>query len=83
MRSVILGMLGVILATLSALVVGVVVGGHGQLWWWLAAVAIDQLGVYFVRSTRWRLRSASHFAERFGLCSASATSGRSTAHGPR
>ena len=36
-------------------------------WWWLAAVVTDQLGVYFVRSTRWRLHSASHFAERFGL----------------
>ena len=67
LRSVILGMLGVAMVMLALLFTGVVVGGDAQKWWWLAAVASDQLGVYFVRSTRWRLNSASHFAERFGL----------------
>ena len=67
LRSVILGMLAVALVALSALTAGALLGGAAQKWWWLAAVVIDQLGVYFVRSTRWRLHSASHFAERFGL----------------
>ena len=67
LRSVILGMLGVAMVMLVLLFAGAVIGGAGQRWWWLAAVAIDQLGVYVVRSTRWRLNSASHFAERFGL----------------
>ena len=67
LRSVILGMLGVAMVMLVLLFTGAVIGGAGQRWWWLAAVAIDQLGVYVVRSTRWRLNSASHFAERFGL----------------
>ncbi len=67
LRSVILGMLGVATVMLVLLTTGAVVGGAAQRWWWLAAVASDQIGVYVVRSTRWRLNSASHFAERFGL----------------
>ena len=67
LRSVILGMLGVAMVMLVLLFAGAAIGGAGQRWWWFAAVAIDQLGVYVVRSTRWRLNSASHFAERFGL----------------
>ena len=67
LRSVILGMLGVALVMLVLLFTGAVTGGSAQRWWWLAAVACDQVGVYVVRSTRWRLNSASHFAERFGL----------------
>jgi low temperature requirement protein LtrA len=67
LRSVILGMLGVAAVMLVLLFTGALVGGDAQRWWWLAAVASDQLGVYVVRSTRWRLNSASHFAERFGL----------------
>ena len=67
LRSVILGMLGVATVMLVLLTTGAVVGGAAQRWWWLAAVACDQIGVYVVRSTRWRLNSASHFAERFGL----------------
>ena len=67
LRSVILGMLGVTTVMLVLLFAGAVIGGAGQRWWWLAAVASDQLGVYVVRSRRWRLNSASHFAERFGL----------------
>jgi low temperature requirement protein LtrA len=67
MRSVLTGMLGVILAALALLWVGALVGGHAQVWWWLASVVVDQAGVYFVRSNRWVLNSASHFSERFGL----------------
>jgi low temperature requirement protein LtrA len=67
LRSVILGMFGVATVMLVLLFTGAVIGGSAVKWWWLAAVVSDQLGVYFVRSTRWRLNSASHFAERFGL----------------
>jgi len=67
LRSVILGMAAVASVMLVLLFIGAAVGGRSQKWWWLAAVIVDQLGVYFVRSTRWRLNSASHFAERFGL----------------
>ena len=67
LRSVILAMLGVAMTMLVLLFTGVVVGGGAQKWWWLAAVVADQIGVYVARSTRWRLNSASHFAERFGL----------------
>ena len=67
LRSVILAMAGVATVMLALLFAGAVVDNGQQRWWWLAAVAIDQLGVYLVRSTRWRLNSASHFAERFGL----------------
>jgi low temperature requirement protein LtrA len=67
LRSVILGMFAVAMVMLVLLFAGAVVGGAAQKWWWLAAVASDQLGVYVVRSTRWRLNSAAHFAERFGL----------------
>lgn len=67
MRSVLMGMLGVILAALALLWVGALVGGRAQVWWWLASVVVDQAGVYLVRSTRWVLNSASHFSERFGL----------------
>ena len=62
-RSVLIAMLGVILAMLVLLWVGALVGGHAQMWWWLAAVLVDQAGVYLVRSTRWVLNSASHFSE--------------------
>jgi low temperature requirement protein LtrA len=67
LRSVVLGMLAVASVMLVLLFAGAAVGGEAQKWWWVAAVAVDQAGVYFVRSTRWRLNSASHFAERFGL----------------
>ncbi len=67
LRSVILTMFAVASVALALLFIGAVVGGPAQRWWWLAAVVIDQLGVYFARSTRWRLNSSSHFAERFGL----------------
>jgi low temperature requirement protein LtrA len=67
LRSVIYGMLGVSTVMLVLLSIGAVVGGESQRFWWLAAVVSDQIGVYVVRSTRWRMPSAPHFAERFGL----------------
>lgn len=63
LRSVIRAMAAVTALAMLPLVVG----GPAQKWWWLAGVAIDQLGVYFVRFTRWQLSGASHVAERFGF----------------
>lgn len=60
-------MLGVTTVAGVPLLIGALVRGHALLYWWLVAVLIDQAGVYFVRSSRWVLHSASHFAERFGL----------------
>lgn len=67
LRSVLYGMLGVCGVLLSLLAVGAVVGAPNQKWWWLTAVLVDQIGVYVIGSTRWRIYSAPHFAERFGL----------------
>jgi low temperature requirement protein LtrA len=67
LRSVIYAMLGVSTVMLVLLSIGAVAGGESQRVWWLAAVVSDQIGVYVVRSTRWRMPSAPHFAERFGL----------------
>ena len=67
LTSVIRAMGAVVLVVLALLLVGALVPPHARLVWWLAAVAFDQAGVYFVRSDRWRLTSASHFSERFGL----------------
>jgi len=67
LRSVISAMGTVVAAMLTLLTIGAVIGGPAQRWWWMAAVVVDQVGVYFVRSTRWRLQSATHFSERFGL----------------
>ncbi len=67
LQGVIATMFTVATVSLVPLAVGAFVSAHDRVWWWLASVLIDQAGVYFVRSTRWRLPSASHFAERFSL----------------
>jgi low temperature requirement protein LtrA len=67
LRSVIYAMLGVSTVMLVLLSIGALAGAESQRVWWLAAVVSDQIGVYVVRSTRWRMPSAPHFAERFGL----------------
>lgn len=56
-----------VLVVLALLLIGAFVPPHARLIWWVAAVAFDQASVYFIRSDRWRLTSASHFSERFGL----------------
>jgi len=40
---------------------------HHQTLWWAAALVADYLGTILGGSSGWRLRSASHFAERHGL----------------
>jgi low temperature requirement protein LtrA len=48
------------------LVVGAVLGGAAQTTLWALALAVDYTGVY-ASGTEWRLPSARHFAERYGL----------------
>ena len=67
LRSVLHAMLGVCGVVLTLLAIGAALGPPNQKWWWLAAVLADQVGVFAIGSTRWRLPSSSHFAERFGL----------------
>ena len=67
LRSVLYTMSAVNLSSLTALVIGALGDEHHRVWWWLAAVLVDQTGVFVVRSTRWTVNSASHFSERFGL----------------
>lgn len=53
----------------SALIVGgAVIGGEMQTWFWLAGVAVDA-GITYLTSTRgnWRVHSAAHWTERYGL----------------
>ena len=67
LRSVVIAMGGLNVITIGLLIVGAEVGPPARVWWWLAGVVVDQSGVFFARSNRWVLNSASHFAERFGL----------------
>lgn len=51
------------------LVIGALAGDGARLGWWAAAVAYDFLVVYVTARVgrSWRVKSASHFAERHGL----------------
>jgi low temperature requirement protein LtrA len=47
---------------------GAIVGGEAQVWLWLAGVAIDFVLTYLTSANgSWQVRSASHWAERYGL----------------
>jgi low temperature requirement protein LtrA len=50
------------------LVLGAVLGGEAQTWLWLGGLLID-VGITYVtaRGGNWRVHSAAHWAERFGL----------------
>jgi low temperature requirement protein LtrA len=48
------------------LVVGAVLGGAPQTALWALALVVDYTGIY-LSGTEWRLPSARHFAERYGL----------------
>jgi low temperature requirement protein LtrA len=53
----------------SALIVaGALVGGAAQTWFWLAGITVDA-GITYLTSTRgnWRIHSAAHWTERYGL----------------
>lgn len=50
------------------LVVGVLVGGHGQTWLWFAAVLLEGVLVFLTsHGGDWRINSMAHFSERHGL----------------
>ncbi|MFE1437394.1 low temperature requirement protein A [Streptomyces sp. NPDC058739] len=49
------------------LLVGSAFTGKAQILIWLAAVAIDYLGIFLTGDSGWRVASPGHFAERHGL----------------
>jgi low temperature requirement protein LtrA len=51
----------------ALLLVGAAFTGMAQILIWLAAVAIDYLGVFLTGKSGWRVASPGHFAERHGL----------------
>lgn len=56
------------LLSIALLLVGALVGGSAQLWFWLAAVAADAIAIYATSAGGdWRVPSAAHWAERHGL----------------
>jgi low temperature requirement protein LtrA len=52
----------------AIIVVGAVVGGPAQMWLWLSGLAVD-VALTYITSRRgdWRVHSAAHWAERYGL----------------
>ncbi|WP_129843432.1 low temperature requirement protein A [Streptomyces sp. RFCAC02] len=49
------------------LLAGSTLSGAAQVLVWLAAVAVDYVGIYVTGSSGWRVSSPGHFAERHGL----------------
>jgi low temperature requirement protein LtrA len=58
-----------LLPTIALLSIGAAAGGTAQRWIWLAAVCYDFAAVFVsAKLTQgWRIQSAAHFAERYGL----------------
>lgn len=51
----------------TLLFVAAAVDGHPRTWLWAAALVFDMGGTWIGGASGWRLRSATHFAERHGL----------------
>lgn len=52
----------------TLLIVGAIIGGEAQLWFWIGGVAADIVLTYATSAGgSWRLHSAGHWAERHGL----------------
>jgi low temperature requirement protein LtrA len=50
------------------IIVGAVIGGEYEVWWWLAAIIVDALLTYLTSAGgNWRLPSPAHWTERHGL----------------
>lgn len=50
------------------IIVGAVIGGEYEVWWWLAAIVVDALLTYLTSAGgNWRLPSPAHWTERHGL----------------
>lgn len=56
----------VVLAS-GLLAVGAALGPPAQTWVWALALVVDYVGIWVTNTAGWRLHSARHFAERFGL----------------
>jgi low temperature requirement protein LtrA len=68
-RQIFVTLLTALLPTVALLCVGVAIGGAAQRWLWLAAVCYDFAAVLITAKLTqgWRVQSAVHFAERYGL----------------
>jgi low temperature requirement protein LtrA len=56
-----------VIGSTAVLLVASQLGGTAQTLTWVAALIVDYLGTILGGASGWRLRSASHFAERHGL----------------
>ena len=68
-RQIVVTLLTALLPTLLLLSFGAGLGGTAQRWIWFAAVCYDFAAVFITAKTTqgWRVQSAAHFAERYGL----------------
>ena len=68
-RQIVVTLLTALLPTIVLLSIGAAVGGTGQRWLWFAAVCYDFAAVFVTAKVTqgWRVQSAAHFAERYGL----------------
>lgn len=68
-RQILVTLLCALLPTIALLSVGVAIGGSSQRWIWLGAVCYDFAAVLVsAKLTQgWRVQSAAHFGERYGL----------------
>jgi low temperature requirement protein LtrA len=56
------------LAGVAAMFAGALIGGRVQAWFWLGGIALDIAITYLVsRRGGWRVQSAAHWTERYGL----------------
>ncbi len=52
----------------AIIVVGAIVGGEYQVWWWLGGLVADAVLIYLTSiGGNWRVQSVAHWAERYGL----------------
>ncbi|WP_247827743.1 low temperature requirement protein A [Arthrobacter antioxidans] len=58
---------GAMFSGCALLIVGAVIGGTAQTWFWLAGLVVDIALTYLVSGGDWRLPSAAHWTERHGL----------------
>ena len=68
-RQILVTLLTALLPTLVLLCIGAGLGGTAQRWIWLTAVCYDFAAVFVTAKVTqgWRIQSAAHFAERYGL----------------
>jgi low temperature requirement protein LtrA len=67
LRAQLLRTTGPIALWAALLVAGAFIEGWGRVLLWALALLVDYVGIFVTGAEGWRLRSASHFAERHGL----------------